>query len=69
MKETCDVCGNFAGLETSPEGENCYNCDRWVCHEHAHFSDDDDPVPLCEDCYIYIQTQAEQYGEHGVYIN
>ncbi|WP_347990235.1 hypothetical protein [Methylomonas sp. AM2-LC] len=30
--ETCDHCGNFAGLETSPEGNSCIKCGSWVCN-------------------------------------
>ena len=66
MKETCDICGSFAGFETSPEGDACYKCDRWVCSEHAHYSDNEEPIPLCEDCYLHEICNANLYGEHKV---
>ena len=68
MKTTCDICGGFAGFETSPEGEACYKCDRWVCSEHAHHSDNDLPIPLCEDCYLHLLHKAELYGQSKVIV-
>ena len=29
----CDRCGGFAGFETSPEGDPCLACHRWLCTE------------------------------------
>lgn len=34
----CDICGGFAGFETSPEGEACATCSNWVCEEHVDWA-------------------------------
>ena len=31
--EKCDKCENFAGFETSPEGQMCGVCETWVCND------------------------------------
>lgn len=51
MNETCDICGGFAGFETSPEGSVCEasGCGIWVCDN-------------CVD-YKYMKKMAGLTGE------
>lgn len=30
-QEECEICGGFAGIDTSPEGMICSECYLWVC--------------------------------------
>lgn len=49
MNETCSICGNFAGFETSPEGECCRVCGEWVCEACVDWKRTD-MDPICKPC-------------------
>uniref|UniRef100_A0A6M3KDC0 Uncharacterized protein n=1 Tax=viral metagenome TaxID=1070528 RepID=A0A6M3KDC0_9ZZZZ len=48
--ERCNVCGGFAGFETSPEGEKCDVCERWICADCVNWSMTSESQTLCVEC-------------------
>ena len=51
MKEKpCEICGGFAGLEVSPEGQRCDICDRWICNDCEYTGIDYDGDVVCKKC-------------------
>ena len=33
MQNTCEICGNDANFDKSPEGQLCGVCDLWICND------------------------------------